>query len=128
LDASGQAVEWRWNVGGKGVRGKGYREVDVPQGLHRGHVRSVNEGAGVNAVDDAAPNIVPQTPTVNLSNVKRFENWRVANAMGETVIVARLSNGYLRWQIPSKGIDVTMNPLSTVRWPDGWFLQGGTFH
>jgi hypothetical protein len=126
-DAAGKPVQWRWKVGGKGERGPGYREVDVPQGQHRGHVKAVNEGAGVNPIDDGAPNIIPQTPTVNLSNVKRFENWRVANAQGQEVIVTQLPNGYQRWQVPGKNIDVTFNPQSTTRWPDNWFLKGGTF-
>jgi hypothetical protein len=126
-DSTGKAIQWRWTVGGKGTRGTGYKDVAVPEGQHRGHVKSVNEGAGVNTVDDAAPNIVPQSSKVNLSNVKRFENWRVANAQGQQVIVTQLPNGYQRWQIPGKNIDVTFNPQSTTRWPDNWFLQGGTY-
>lgn len=128
LDASGNPVGWEWKVSSNGKRGSGYKKVKVPKNFHRGHIMSVAEGAGRNSIDDSKLNILPQTPTVNLSNVKRFEKWRVANAQGHKVVVTLEPNGYMRWRIPSKGIDVKMNPRSNKRWPDDWFKQGGTFH
>jgi RHS repeat-associated protein len=127
VDDDGIPMKWEYTVGEGGERGTGYFDVDVGQGMHRGHVKSVMEGAGVNSIDDGFLNIIEQSPTVNLSNVKRFENWRVRNAQGAQVTVERLPNGYIRTQIPSRNIDVTYNPYSNNRFPNDWFQQGGTY-
>jgi RHS repeat-associated protein len=125
-NSDGRPVRWEWEVGPKGERGPGYEAAEVDQGSHRGHVRSVNEGAGRNSIDDSPDNIVQQSPTVNLSNVKRFENWRVKNAQGEQVIAEQPDeNGMMRWKMPGKGIDTTFDPNSTNRWPDEWFKEPG---
>ena len=86
-EVGGVPVKWEYTVGAKGKRGSGYREVVVADKMHRGHVMAVNEGAQINAIDDGPLNIIDQTSKVNLSNVKRFENWRVANAQGCKVVV-----------------------------------------
>jgi len=126
LDKSGVPIRWEYTVGQKGTRGTGYKNVEVGTGYHRGHVKSVNEGAGVNSIDDSFYNIIEQTSKVNLSNVKRFENWRVKNAQGSNIIVERLDNGFIRTTVPSKNIDVTYNPLSNTKFVNDWFLKGGT--
>jgi hypothetical protein len=123
----GRPVAWEWNVGSMGQRGTGYRDVEVTAGNHRGHVRSVGEGAGVNPVDDSSLNVVEQSPTVNLSNVKRFESWRIRNAQGDYVIVEQPEpNGLMRVRIPSRQVDVYFDPRTVVRFPDGWFLEPGS--
>jgi hypothetical protein len=118
---------WEYVVSAGGERGPGYRKADVPAGMHKGHVRSVREGAGRNPVDDSPLNVVAQTPTVNLSNVKRFEAWRASNAAGRVVRQEELEGGLMRVQIPDLAVDVTYDPNSTARWPDEWFLSGGTW-
>jgi hypothetical protein len=127
FDKAGMPVRWEYVVGPAGARGPAHRNVKVDAGLQRGHVKSVNEGASANVVDDGLANIIGQTRTVNLSNVKRFENWRVKHAQGAGVIVERTPEGYIRTRVPSKGIDVTYNPLSKNRFPANWFLRGGTY-
>jgi hypothetical protein len=127
LDATGKPVRWEYTVGPKGTRGPGYRNVDVPDGMQRGHAKPVNHGADINPIDDGPANIIAQTGKVNQSNVKRMENWLASNAQGEKVIMERLSDGNIRVRVPSKNIDVTYNPESTTRWPDNWFLNGGTY-
>jgi len=128
VDEAGNPVRWEYKVSAKGQRGTGYLDVEVGAGMHRGHVMAVNEGAGINAIDDGPLNIIEQSPQVNLSNVKRFENWRVKNAQGARVTVDRLPNGYIRTRMPSKGIDVIYNPVSTKRFPKDWYLRGGIHH
>ncbi|HEY7410138.1 MAG TPA: hypothetical protein VII13_05325 [Vicinamibacteria bacterium] len=126
---NGTPVRWTWTVAKKGVRGDDYEDVEVAPGLHRGHIRSVQEGAKDNPVDDGPLNIIPQTPIVNLSNVKRFENWRVKNAGGQEVIVTLLDNGHMQWEMPGNTppINVTIDPLAEGRFDEQWWLQGGSW-
>jgi hypothetical protein len=122
----GRPVAWEWNIGAKGQRGSGYRDVTVSPGNHRGHVKSVGEGAGRNVIDDGPLNVVEQTPVVNLSNVRRFESWRIRTAQGEYVKAELRPDGLMRVQIPSRKIDVVFDPNALTRFPDNWFLQPGS--
>jgi hypothetical protein len=124
----GRVVRWEWVVTGDGERGRDYRDVDPGEGMHRGHVMSCQEGAQDTWIADSEYNIVPQTPTVNLSNVKRFENWRSENALDCTVVVVQPeANGMMTFEIKDSDppIKTTFDPMSDERFPDGWFFQPG---
>ena len=126
----GRPVRWEWVVTDMGERGHDYKDYEPGEGNHRGHVMSVQEGAGDTDLADSELNIVPQTPTVNLSNVKRFENWRVENAVGcKVVVVQPEANGMMTVEIKDSDppIKTTFDPLSDNRWPDDppWFTQPG---
>jgi hypothetical protein len=124
----GRVVRWNWKVTGDGDRGRDYLSVDPGTGNHRGHVMSCQEGAKDTFIADSEHNIVPQTPTVNLSNVKRFENWRSRKAVGcEVTVVQPQANGMMTFEVvgSTPPIKTTFDPLSTTRWPDDWFMKPG---
>lgn len=124
----GRVVRWEWTVTGDGERGSDYRDVDPGTGFHRGHVMSCQEGAKDTWLADSEHNIVPQTPTVNLSNVKRFENWRSENALDCTVVcVQPEENGLMTVEIKDSDppIKTTFDPMSNNRFPEGWFFEPG---
>jgi hypothetical protein len=124
----GRVVRWNWTVTGGGERGRDYLDADAGTGNHRGHVMSCQEGAKDTWIADSEHNIVPQTPTVNLSNVKRFENWRSRKAVGcEVTAVQREANGMMTFEIQNSTppIKTSFDPLSTTRWPDDWFMKPG---
>ncbi len=123
----GRPVRWEWEVGSMGVRGTDYHDAEVSEGNHRGHVMSVLEGAQDTELADSTLNIVEQSPTVNLSNVKRFERWRSENAQGNKVIVVQpVENGPMTVFVDSDPpVKTTFDPLSTERFPDDWFQDPG---
>ena len=128
--ANGRVVRWEWKVNAdEGKRGRDYRKADAGKGNHRGHVMSCQEGAKDTWIADSVDNIVPQTPTVNTSNVRRFENWRCDNADGKTVVVVQSEkNGMMTVEIKDSTppVKTTFDPLSkSESWPDKWFLQPG---
>jgi hypothetical protein len=143
----GKSVEWDYIQGGvnglKGARGPEYVKARVLAGTQKGHIMAVEDGLRLNFVDDSAINIISETPTVNLSDVKRFEIWRQDPANGilgarNLVKVVEVDVGggqmkdYIQWTITKGGqtlVDVKFNPLSQNRWVDGWWLStGATFH
>ncbi|MFC9712841.1 hypothetical protein ACFTRD_32525, partial [Paenibacillus sp. NPDC056933] len=132
LDKFGNTVKMIWTVGTKGKRGSGYSRTKVSPGTERGHIKSVNEGALDNAVEDSPLNIIPQTRQVNDPKIKAFETYRVKEGQGQLVITDILDNpmGYVRVRMPDKKIDVVYNPFSTnaKTWPKEWYKQPGPFH
>ncbi|WP_052723797.1 contractile injection system protein, VgrG/Pvc8 family [Paenibacillus wulumuqiensis] len=131
IDEFGKTTGMSWTVGTKVKRGSGYRRAKVPKGTERGHIKSVNEGALDNAVEDSPLNIIPQTRPVNDPRMKAFEAYRVKQCQGEKVITDILDDpaGYVRVQIPGKNINVVYNPLSSEAkdWPSDWYKTKGPF-
>ncbi len=140
----GRAIEWEFQQGGSlgnpGDRGSEYSKSKVDSGLQKGHIMAVEDGARLNFVDDSAINIIGQSPTVNLSNVKRFEIWRQNSDNGmigatNQVKVVQVDVGggvmknYIQWTVTggAKAVDVTFNPLSNTKWGGNWWETGGRF-
>jgi len=115
IDEFGKTTSMSWTVGTKVKRGSGYSRAKVPKGTERGHIKSVNEGALDNAVEDSPLNIIPQIRAVNDPRMKAFEAYRVKQCQGEKVITDVLDDpaGYVRVRVPGKSIDVVYNPLSS---------------
>ncbi|MBV7275916.1 hypothetical protein I6U48_23770 [Clostridium sp. PL3] len=129
IDDCGKTVKMEWKVENGGKRGHGYTRIKVPKGTEKGHIKSIQDGAKDNCIEDSPLNIIPQTPVVNDPRIKMFENYRARECQGDKVITEILSEpkGYVRVKIPNKNIDVTYNPLSegAKNWPKDWFKKEG---
>ena len=121
IDGNGKLEQKRWFVGSDGDRGSGESRAEVPRGTEKGHIKSINEGAQDNCIEDSPLNIIPQNPVVNDPNIKRFEFYRVNECQGCEVINDILDDGYVRVRIPEKDIDVKYNPLSDNEWEEEWY-------
>ena len=130
IDKNGNTTKMNWTVDNMGQRGNQYKNSVVPKGMDKGHIKSIQDGALDNCIEDSPLNIIPQSNEVNKSRMKIFENYRRDNCQGNDVITDILANGYVRVRIPQDNIDVTYNPLNNrakSQWPDDWFIQGGTW-
>lgn len=124
LNEDTELIRMSWIVGDKGKRGTGYtREPNMPRGMEKGHIKSVQEGAQDNSIEDSPLNIIPQTKVVNDPNIKKFENYRVDNCQGDLVITTILSKNSIQVEIPSKNINVTYDPYSNKELGDNWWLN-----
>jgi hypothetical protein len=113
-----------WIVKDKGKRGNGYtREPDMPKGMEKGHIKSVQEGAQDNSIEDSPLNIIPQTRVVNDPNIKKFEKYRVDNCQGNLVITTILNTNSVQVEIPAQNIDVTYDPYANKELGDNWWLN-----
>jgi|GEM_PF-665878 len=131
LDKDGNTVQMSWIVDEMGERGNQYKNSIVPPGTDKGHIKSIQDGALDNCIEDSPLNIIPQSSGVNKSRMKMFENYRRKECQGMQVITDMLPDGYVRVQVPEQNIDVTYNPLSTTaktEWADDWFTQSRIFH
>jgi hypothetical protein len=132
LDESGKTVQMTWTVGQPGKRGSGYSRTKVSSGYEKGHIKSVNEGALDNAIEDSPINIIEQTRHVNDSKMKAFETFRVKECQGKQVTTDILDEpkGYVRVRVPDEKIDVIYNPRSTDSkdWPKEWYKEKGPFN